>query len=141
MLVCDWAEYRAMRILSLGMQAFLAFTILSVSPSGARDIVHFSGYSAGTIVVKTNERRLYYVIGEGEAIRYPVGVGRAGMAWSGTTSIDGKYIKPAWSAPDSIRRDYSRLPEVIPSGSPAKSDGCGGLNSERGRPICHPWHK
>jgi lipoprotein-anchoring transpeptidase ErfK/SrfK len=124
--------YRAMRILSLGRLAFLTFTILSVSPSGARDIVHFSGYSAGTIVVKTNERRLYYVIGEGEAIRYPVGVGRAGMAWSGTASIDGKYIKPAWSAPASIRRDYSRLPEVIPSGSPANPMGAAALTLSGG---------
>src|SRR3974390_3713668 len=96
-----------MRILSLGWLAFLTFTILSASPSGARDSVLFSGYSAGTIVVKTSERRLYYVLGEGEAIRYPVGVGRAGMAWSGTTSIDGKYIKPAWSAPAAVRRSYS----------------------------------
>jgi lipoprotein-anchoring transpeptidase ErfK/SrfK len=131
-LICDWARYRVMSILSLGRLAFLTFTILSVSPSGARDIVHFSGYSAGTIVVKTNERRLYYVIGEGEAIRYPVGVGRAGMAWSGTSSIDGKYIKPAWSAPASIRRDYSRLPEVIPSGSPANPMGAAALTLSGG---------
>jgi len=121
-----------MRTFPFGMLATLIFTILSASPSGARDIVHFSGYSAGTIVVKTKERRLYYVIGEGEAIRYPVGVGRAGMAWSGTTSIDGKYIKPAWSAPDSIRRDYSRLPVVIPSGSPANPMGAAALTLSGG---------
>ena len=106
-----------MRTLPLGRLAILAFTILSASPSGARDIVHFSGYSAGTIVVKTKERRLYYVMGEGEAIRYPVGVGRAGMAWS---------------APASIRRDYSRLPVVIPSGSPANPMGAAALTLSGG---------
>jgi lipoprotein-anchoring transpeptidase ErfK/SrfK len=47
----------------------------------------------GTIVIRTGERRLYYVVGAGEAIRYPVGVGRAGMQWSGTASINGKYIE------------------------------------------------
>jgi hypothetical protein len=120
-LVGDWARYRVMRILSLGRLAFLTFTILSVSPSGARDIVHFSGYSVGTIVVKTNERRLYYVIGEGEAIRYPVGVGRVG------TGLDQKRLFPA--AGGNTERQ------------PCESDGCGGLNSERGRRICHPWHK
>ena len=74
-------------------------------------------YMPGTIVIRTNERRLYYYVGTGEAIRYPVGVGRAGMQWSGTAFIDGKYIRPAWSAPESIRRDYRALPSVVPSGS------------------------
>jgi lipoprotein-anchoring transpeptidase ErfK/SrfK len=74
-------------------------------------------YTPGTIVVRTNERRLYYYVGTGEAIRYPVGVGRAGMQWSGTAFIDGKYIKPAWSAPESIRGDYQSLPSVIPGGT------------------------
>ena len=54
------------------------------------------------------------------------------MAWSGTTSIDGKYIKPAWSAPTSIRRDYSRLPEVIPSGSSANPMGAAALTLSGG---------
>jgi len=121
-----------MRFIPLGSVAILFFIILSASPSAARDIVHFDGYSSGTVVVKTKERRLYYVIGEGEAIRYPVGVGRAGMAWSGTTSIDGKYIKPALSAPESIRRDYSRLPAVIPSGSPANPMGAAALTLSGG---------
>ena len=44
----------------------------------AREIVGFAGnYSSGTIVVKTNERALYYVLGNGKALRYPVGVGRS----------------------------------------------------------------
>jgi lipoprotein-anchoring transpeptidase ErfK/SrfK len=81
------------------------------------EVVHFKGYAPGTIVVVTHQRRLYYVLGDGEAIRYPVGVGRSGMRWSGTVYIDGKYIKPGWSAPASIRKDYSRFPRVIPGGS------------------------
>ena len=62
-------------------------------------MVNFSGGSAGSIIVKTNERRLYLVLGDGRAIRYPVGVGRAGKQWSGQTYIDGKHIRPAWSPP------------------------------------------
>ena len=60
----------------------------------ARDIVGFSGgYSAGTVVVRTSERSLYYVLGNGQAVRYTVGVGRAGKQWSGTA------IKQACHAP------------------------------------------
>src|SRR5262249_13764236 len=76
-------------------------------------------YSPGTIVVRTRERRLYYVLGSGQAIRYPVGVGRAGMQWSGTSFISGKYIRPAWQAPASIRRDYRSGAAVVPGGSAA----------------------
>jgi lipoprotein-anchoring transpeptidase ErfK/SrfK len=107
-----------MRIISLASLAlFAVFIALAPSPSQARNIVRFSGYAPGTIIIKTNQRRLYYVIGEGKAISYPVGVGRRGMAWAGTAFIDGKYIKPGWTAPESIRKDYKRLPTVIPGGS------------------------
>ncbi|MEJ2378127.1 MAG: L,D-transpeptidase [Pseudolabrys sp.] len=106
-----------MRSISLSTLALLGFVLFAPTPSSARQIVAFSGYSAGTIVIKTSERRLYYVLDDGKAIRYPVGVGRAGMRWSGTVYIDGKYIRPSWEAPASIRQDYSRLPRVIPGGS------------------------
>ena len=75
-------------------------------------------FMPGTIVVRTGERRLYYVTGIGQAIRYPVGVGRAGMQWSGTTTISGKYRHPAWSPPAIVRREKPGLPDVIPGGSP-----------------------
>src|SRR5262245_33615638 len=61
-------------------------------------------HAAGTIIVKTGERRLYLITGDGGALRYPVGVGRAGKQWQGTAQIDGKYLKPAWSPPSEVRR-------------------------------------
>jgi lipoprotein-anchoring transpeptidase ErfK/SrfK len=77
-----------------------------------------ASYPAGTIVIRTKERALYLVLGGGEALRYPVGVGRAGMQWSGTSRIDAKYVSPAWAPPPDIRREDPRLPDVIPGGSP-----------------------
>jgi|SRR5579862_2624652 len=74
-------------------------------------------YQPGTIIVKTGERHLYLVIGPGEAIRYPVGVGRAGMQWSGTSVIAAKYVQPDWAPPPDIRRENPRLPPLIPGGS------------------------
>ncbi len=121
-----------LRILWLGTFALLGLAMLAPTSCVAREIVNFSGFSAGTIVVKTNERRLYYVIGDGKAIRYPVGVGRAGMAWSGTASIDGKYIKPAWSPPDMIRRENPRVPNVIPSGSASNPMGAAAMTLSGG---------
>src|SRR3981081_76436 len=90
----------------------------------AREVVGFSGnYSSGTIVVKTSERALYYVLGNGKALRYPVGVGRAGKQWTGTAMINGMQLKPAWSPPAEVKRDKPSLPNVIPGGAPQNPMG------------------
>src|SRR3712207_5036352 len=47
-------------------------------------VVWRSGYAPGTVVISTNQRRLYYVLGHGQAIQYGVGVGRQGFSWTGT---------------------------------------------------------
>jgi lipoprotein-anchoring transpeptidase ErfK/SrfK len=64
--------------------ASIAVLGLSSGPAKAREIVTTPpGYSAGTIVIHTSERKLYYYVDSTHAIRYPVGVGRAGMQWGG----------------------------------------------------------
>lgn len=62
-----------------------------------KEVVPFSGYQSGTVVIKTQERRLYLVLGGAEALRYPVGVGRLGMQWQGSAQIGAKYVKPPWT--------------------------------------------
>jgi|SRR5262249_23833747 len=99
----------------------------------AREIVGFSGaYSSGTVVVKTNERALYYVLGNGKAVRYPVGVGRAGKQWTGTAYINGKQLRPAWSPPAEVKRDKPSLPNVIAGGSPGNPMGAAALTLSGG---------
>ena len=83
-------------------------------------------------MVRTNERRLYLVLGDGRAMRYPVGVGRAGRQWAGRSYIEGKYVKPAWSPPADIRRDKPSLPSVIPGGSPQNPMGAAALTLSGG---------
>jgi len=116
-----------MRTISVFLFGLLSLGLLAGTPASARDVVRFKGYAAGTIVVKTNQRRLYYVLGEDKAVRYPVGVGRAGMQWEGTTYINGMHIKPAWSPPDIIKRKNPRMPDVIPAGSPRNPMGAAAL--------------
>jgi len=122
-----------LRTLSALSGAFIVSLILLAPTSlQARQIVHLTGYSAGTVVVKTRQRRLYFMVSDNSAIQYPVGVGRLGMAWSGTAYIDGKYIKPAWSPPDMIKRENPRIPNVIPSGSPRNPMGAAALTLSGG---------
>jgi lipoprotein-anchoring transpeptidase ErfK/SrfK len=106
--------------LAAGTAAFCLVAI-AAAPQPARasaQMVGFSGYSAGTIVVKTSERRLYYVVDGQHALRYPVGVGKAGKQWAGTSHIEGKYLSPAWSPPAEVKRDKPSIPNLIPGGSP-----------------------
>jgi len=112
--------------------------LLGAAPvSAGYETVAAAGYEPGTIVIHTHERRLYYFIGGGRALRYPVGVGRAGMQWSGTSYIDGKYLNPAWRPPDDIRRDKRGLPDVIPGGSPENPMGVAALTLSGGEYAIH----
>ena len=97
---------------------------LLAAPASARETVAFNEtVRPGTIVVKTKERRLYLVVSQGQAIRYPVAVGRAGKQWQGETRINAKYVEPAWSPPDEVKRDNPKLPDVIPGGTSANPMG------------------
>jgi lipoprotein-anchoring transpeptidase ErfK/SrfK len=106
---------------------------LATAPAAARDVVHFRGdASPGTVVVRTGERRLYYVLGDGRAVRYRVGVGKSGKQWTGQKYIDGKHIRPAWAPPAEVKRDKPSLPNVIPGGSPRNPMGAAALTLSGG---------
>jgi len=124
------------------LAAAAAFALLAITaphPAAARDVVAFRDASVppGTIVVRTSERRLYYVMGDGRAVRYPVGVGKAGKAWTGRTTINGKYIQPAWSPPADVKRDNPRLPDVIAGGAPNNPMGAAALTLSGGEYAIH----
>jgi lipoprotein-anchoring transpeptidase ErfK/SrfK len=126
-----------MRGKALWLVAALAassFFALPPGPALARgNLVAAEGnYAPGTIVIRTNERRLYLMLGKGEAMSYPVGVGRPGMQWSGKVRIDGKYVKPAWGPPADIKRENPRLPRMIPGGSPHNPMGVAAMTLSGG---------
>jgi lipoprotein-anchoring transpeptidase ErfK/SrfK len=89
--------------------------------------IDLSGYAPGTIVVETSERKLHLVLGNGEVITYPVGVGKGGRAWAGTGAISGKYLRPAWSPPKALHRVKPWLPDYIPGGSPKNPMGAAAM--------------
>lgn len=111
-------------------RACLSLLLLSAAifstPSFAGQVVAFSGEgSPGTIIVRTSERTLYYVVSKSEAIRYTVGVGRSGKQWFGTTSIASKHLQPAWAPPADMRGNRPYF--VIPSGAPNNPMGAAAL--------------
>ena len=75
----------------------------------------------GSILVKTKERALYYVLPGGKAIKYGVGVGRKGFQWTGRHRITDKKEWPEWRPPEEMKKrelaKYGRkLPDVMPGG-------------------------
>ena len=82
-----------------------------------RQLVQFHGrFAPGTIVISTEERRLYYVLGNGQAIQYGVGVGRPGFEWSGTRTITMKREWPDWRPPAQMLKRRPDLPRYMAGG-------------------------
>ena len=86
------------------------------------EIVPFrSGEAPGTIIIETGEHRLYLVQPAGKAIRYAVGVGRDGYAWSGTAHIAKRAEWPAWYPPkemmDRAAAEHKFIPYSLEGGS------------------------
>ena len=73
-------------------------------------------YKPGSIVVNTNERRLYYVTGTGRAFRYEVGVGRDGFTWGGVSKVSRKAKWPSWRPPPEMLERRPELPKYMPGG-------------------------
>lgn len=119
--------------------ALVAIGAVAPAPSFAEGVlVSFRDASPpGTIVVRTAERRLYLVLGDGQAIRYKVGVGRANRQWSGISQISGKYLKPNWVPPSEVRRDKPGLPEMIPGGAPNNPMGVAAMTLSGGQYAIH----
>lgn len=126
--------------LARGLAAACAVLLaLGVPPAmAAPTLVAFTtDVPAGTIVVRTGERRLYLVVEGGRALRYKVGVGRLGRQWAGSSVIAGKYLQPNWAPPAEIRRDNPELPDVIPGGSPGNPMGAAAMTLSGGNYAIH----
>ena len=97
------------------------------SPIRKRQVKFDSSYAPGTIIVDTSERRLYYVMKRGKAMKYGIGVGREGFQWQGKHRITRKAEWPSWSPPPVMTARLNRE-----SGVTLKSYYEGGPNNPLG---------
>lgn len=84
-----------------------------------QEVAYVTTHPAGTVVVDTPARRAYYILGNGRAIRYGVGVGRAGLALSGNAYIGRKAEWPSWTPTMNMQRReerYRKLAGGMPGG-------------------------
>jgi lipoprotein-anchoring transpeptidase ErfK/SrfK len=88
----------------------------SVSPVRRTTVNYPGNHRPGTIIINTRERRLYLALGNGQALRYGIGVGRDGMTWAGTTRVSAKREWPGWTPPAEMHRRQPGLPRYMPGG-------------------------
>ena len=86
-------------------------------PSIARGVVSYAtNQKPGTIVVSTAQRRLYLVLGNGQALSYAIAVGAAGHAWSGINQVTAKREWPDWTPPEEMLQRRPDLPRHMAGG-------------------------
>ncbi len=111
-----------------------------MASSAAQSAVRVA-YSAdirpGGIVISQHARTLYFIVSPNEAIAYPVAVAKHGKEWVGYAHVDGKYVAPAWSPPESVKRDHPELPDLIPGGSPHNPMGARAITLDRDEIAIH----
>ncbi|MFO1169846.1 MAG: L,D-transpeptidase [Hyphomicrobiaceae bacterium] len=90
--------------------SILALALSSVTALAGKVVKFGGGQAAGTIVIVNKDRRLYYVLGKGKAVSYPVAIGRTAQVWTGKTRISRKEKNPSWLNPD------DPAAEVVPGG-------------------------
>ncbi|MGI9401309.1 MAG: L,D-transpeptidase [Rhizobiaceae bacterium] len=116
------------KITRFALLATLAFFIgYGGTEAEARSVVSSPGVDRGTILIQTSKRRLYLGLGNGKAVSYRIGVGRAGRQWTGQRRIYAKALKPAWRPTPDIRRDKPNIASIIPGGSPKNPMGAAAL--------------
>lgn len=74
-----------------------------------RSVSYRTDEKPGTIIVDTSSHYLYLVEPGGKAMRYGVGLGRAGFAWSGRARVAWKRPWPTWTPPEEM---IARRPEL-----------------------------
>ncbi|MDH7793993.1 lipoprotein-anchoring transpeptidase ErfK/SrfK [Beijerinckia sp. GAS462] len=118
-----------------GVAAVAAFATPALA---ARDVVPFPAeYPPGTMVISLRQRKLFLVVGDGQAIRYPVAVGKAGKAWSGWAHVEGKFVNPDWAPPAVVKHDNPRIPDLIPGGAPNNPMGPRAITLDRSEIAIH----
>lgn len=86
-------------------------------PRFLRQVVPYhTNHKVGTIVVNTGERHLYLVLPHGQAMRYGIGVARAGFEWSGTHALTAKRKWPSWTPPAEMLKRRPDLPRFMEGG-------------------------
>ena len=107
---------------------FQGVTIVPASASPAEAADEMQGFkrgkrvafaadaSPGDIVINTHENRLYFVLGDGQAMMYRVATAKKGFEWQGSNQVSSKVMWPDWRPPVEMRKRRPELPAYMAGG-------------------------
>ena len=112
---CLFGTRRGVRVTQSGVQT-ASLAGAGLSGRTTRSTVDWDNgkYPVGSLVVKTPERALYLIKGNGEAIRYSIGVGKEGFQWGGSSTIGRKAEWPSWTPPKVMIEREAAKGHIIP---------------------------
>ena len=79
-------------------------------------VAYATPMAAGSIIVNTKQNVLYFVIGNGKAVKYRVATAKKGFEWAGTHTVSFKTQWPDWRPPVEMRQRRPELPEFMAGG-------------------------
>lgn len=79
-------------------------------------VTYETAASAGSIIVNTKQNVLYFVVGNGKAVKYRVATAKKGFEWSGTNKVSYKTQWPDWRPPTEMRKRRPDLPAFMAGG-------------------------
>ena len=79
-------------------------------------VLYATGETAGTVIIDTANTYLYLILGNGQALRYGIGVGREGFTWAGRERVTRMAEWPDWRPPREMLERSAGLPEFMPGG-------------------------
>ena len=124
----------------LAITALLIIPLMTLQRGLAWEVVNFSSPSPsppGTIVINAPQRKLYFVLDDGAAVRYPIAIPKKGREWSGSATVNGKFVNPDWVPPPCVKADHPELPDFIPGGAPNNPMGARAITLDRFQVAIH----
>ncbi|AEH87105.1 MULTISPECIES: L,D-transpeptidase [Mesorhizobium] len=88
----------------------------AMGPSLRKTVAFETAEQPGTIIIRKDEKALYLVTRQGQALRYKISVGRDGFGWTGVVKVGAKTEWPQWRPPKEMRARQPELPEMVPAG-------------------------
>ncbi|MEO1280748.1 MAG: L,D-transpeptidase [Pseudomonadota bacterium] len=88
----------------------------SITPKAPQTVAIANTEKAGTVIIDTSARKLFYVKSASEVLVYPISVGRIGFQWTGTETVSRIADWPSWHPPAEMRKREPYLPKVMTGG-------------------------
>lgn len=120
--------------------ALLIIPLMTLQSGLAWEVVNFSSPASappGTIVINAPQRKLYFVLDDRAAVRYPIAIPKKGREWSGSATVNGKFVNPDWVPPPCVKSDHPELPDFIPGGAPNNPMGARAITLDRFQVAIH----